>query len=79
MPNASIESAFDRADAWRQAFSETAIRYEDMKFSATFSAGIAVYPDHGLTGDSLLHAADRALYRSKNNGRNRVSRAIVLS
>lgn len=79
MPNASIETALERADAWRQAFSETAIRYEDMKFSATFSAGIAAYPDHGVTSDALLHAADRALYRSKNNGRNRVSRAMALS
>ena len=77
MPNASLDPAFDRADAWRQVFSKTAIRYEDMKFSATFSAGIAAYPDHGLTGDALLQAADKALYRSKNSGRNRVTRAAT--
>jgi len=79
MPNASLETAFDRADAWRQGFSETTIQYDDMKFSATFSAGIAVYPDHGLTGDALMQAADKALYQSKNNGRNRVTRAITTS
>ena len=73
MPGTSLEVAHERADLWRQDFSETAIEYEGMKFSATFSAGIATYPQHGLTDESLLQAADRALYRSKNAGKNRVT------
>jgi diguanylate cyclase (GGDEF)-like protein len=73
MPNAPLTVGCERADIWRQDFSETAIGYDGMKFSATFSAGVAAYPEHGLTGDSILQAADRALYRSKNNGRNRVT------
>lgn len=74
MPNATMQDSFERVDVWRQDFSETAIDYESMKFSATFSAGLATFPEHGSTGDILLQAADKALYRSKNNGRNRVSR-----
>ena len=50
-----------------------AIRYEGMKFSATFSAGVATFPEHGLNGEEMLQAADEALYRSKNGARNRVS------
>ena len=35
------------------------------------SIGIAELPDHALDADSLLRAADRALYTAKNAGRNR--------
>lgn len=74
MPNATMQDSYERVDAWRQIFSETAIEYESMKFSATFSAGLATFPEHGTIGDAILQAADKALYRSKNNGRNRVTR-----
>jgi len=74
MPNAAFETGYERAEAWRQAFSETAIEYEGTKFSTTFSAGVACFPLHGATGDSILQAADKALYFSKNHGRNRITR-----
>jgi diguanylate cyclase (GGDEF)-like protein len=73
MPNASLQVSYARVEAWRQDFSESAIAYEDLKFSATFSAGVATFPEHGLSGEGILQAADEALYRSKNGGRNRVS------
>jgi putative nucleotidyltransferase with HDIG domain len=37
----------------------------------TFSFGIATYPDHGRCADSVLEAADQALYAAKALGRNR--------
>lgn len=74
MPGASLDAGYERAENWRQDFSETNIAYDDMKFSATFSAGVAVFPQDATTGDMLLQAADRALYRSKNTGRNRVTK-----
>ena len=73
MPNASLEVSYERVEAWRQAFCESAIPYAGIKFSTTFSAGVAAFPEHGFTGDALLQAADQALYRSKDNGRNRVT------
>lgn len=74
MPDAPMEDSYERVELWRKSFSETAIEYESMKFFATFSAGLATFPDHGSTGDAILQAADQALYRSKDMGRNRVSR-----
>ncbi|THF62442.1 diguanylate cyclase [Pseudothauera nasutitermitis] len=39
----------------------------------TASLGIALYPDHAGDGEALIAAADHAMYRSKNEGRNRWS------
>jgi diguanylate cyclase (GGDEF)-like protein/PAS domain S-box-containing protein len=40
--------------------------------TVTLSAGIAVFPDHGATVETLLEAADAALYQAKGDGRDRV-------
>jgi len=34
------------------------------------SIGIAIWPDHGETVEALINAADQAMYKSKNRGRN---------
>ncbi len=73
MPGVTLEVGYERAETWRQDFSESVVEYEGMKFSATFSAGVATFPQHGTTDESLLQAADRALYQSKNAGKNRVT------
>ena len=38
--------------------------------------GIAILPDHGVTPDDLLRAADKALYRAKQMGRDQAQLAI---
>lgn len=38
----------------------------------TISAGVAACPEHGVTADTLLKAADGALYTAKRSGKNRV-------
>ena len=73
MPGATLEKAYERAETWRQDFADTTIEYEGMKLRATFSAGVASYPQHGDTDEFLLQAADRALYRSKDAGKNKVT------
>lgn len=38
-------------------------------FHITASAGIAMYPEHGITMDELLRNADTAMYSAKNSGK----------
>jgi len=44
----------------------------------TLSAGVASYPIHGRTREELLDQADKAMYRAKSLGRNRVCSASDL-
>jgi len=43
--------------------------------SVTASLGVAAYPGHGLTPAEVISAADAALYRAKERGRNQVHAA----
>jgi diguanylate cyclase (GGDEF)-like protein len=42
-------------------------------FSITVSIGVAAFPQHGSTVESLINTADKRLYIAKEGGRNRVS------
>lgn len=50
----------------------------DARLALTISIGVATCPDHGTNRDDLLDAADKAMYRAKSEGRNRVSSAQEL-
>ena len=49
----------------------TPIRVENQRLSVAASIGIAVYPDHGRAPEALIRSADLAMYRAKENGKNR--------
>jgi diguanylate cyclase (GGDEF)-like protein len=44
----------------------------------TCSLGLSTYPAHGRTREALLDAADKAMYRAKSQGRNKVVSASEL-
>ncbi|MHB1937189.1 MAG: GGDEF domain-containing protein [Acidobacteriaceae bacterium] len=45
----------------------------------TVSIGVASWPVHGDGADTLIAAADAALYVAKRSGRNRISRHVPMS
>ncbi len=65
--------AFAVADRLRMRVQTQALIPERPGLWVTFSAGVAAMPDPELPGErELIDAADRALYRAKHGGRNRV-------
>lgn len=44
----------------------------DPRDAITVSIGLALYPDHGSTAIKLIKSSDKALYRAKMNGKDRV-------
>lgn len=73
LPGASAVNAAEVSERIRHAVSETVVDDEAQKITVTISIGVAVYPDqHAENEIKLLDAADRKLYRAKQEGRNRV-------
>lgn len=72
--DAPLAAVAQRAEQIRAAVRRLTIRYRGQSLGAvTCSLGIAMFPEHGVTGEELVRAADLALYRSKAEGRDRVS------
>ncbi|HCK67021.1 MAG TPA: hypothetical protein DHW49_12220 [Anaerolineae bacterium] len=79
MPNASTESAYERAEVLRKQFEAMNIEFENQNIKSTFSAGVATFPNHSASSEAVLSLADQALYQSKANGRNRVTMYSAVS
>ncbi len=72
-PGMTLENAYARAEQLRQAIADLRVTHEGTELRpVTVSVGIATFPDHGVTGEALLAAADVALYEAKAEGRDRV-------
>jgi diguanylate cyclase (GGDEF)-like protein len=72
LPRMPLVIARQRAEHWREAFSKQKTCYGDCEIASTMSIGLATYPDHAATAEALIDSADRALYRAKSAGRNRL-------
>jgi diguanylate cyclase (GGDEF)-like protein/PAS domain S-box-containing protein len=73
MPDVSPEVVQYRAEHLRTEARQMQVQNADQSYERiTLSMGIAIYPLHGRTIEAVLHAADVALYRAKQEGRDRV-------
>jgi diguanylate cyclase (GGDEF)-like protein len=73
LPETDLETTWQRAQMIREKVAQLHVQYQGQVLGATsISIGIGIFPDHGQTPEALIHSADKALYRAKNNGRNRV-------
>jgi diguanylate cyclase (GGDEF)-like protein len=73
LAEADLQCACDRAEHLRQAIRQIDLnRLGQTLPPPTASFGVAVYPQDGTSAADLIKAADRALYRAKQDGRDRV-------
>jgi diguanylate cyclase (GGDEF)-like protein len=73
IPGVSLSAGIQRMEQLRASVQQLTITYQGQSLgTVTLSLGVAVYPDHGITAEELLRAADAALYKAKADGRNRV-------
>ncbi|EON92119.1 diguanylate cyclase [Marinobacter lipolyticus SM19] len=71
LPEMGVEEAREAAERLRQRVHETPIPLDTGEtVPLTISIGIAVFPQHGRSPEALCAAADKAMYRAKQFGRN---------
>lgn len=74
----SEDGAYMLAEQIRNTIENTIMYYEGNKTSITVSIGVAtVIPNQKLDSIDLVELADQAMYKAKNNGRNRVELADI--
>jgi diguanylate cyclase (GGDEF)-like protein len=72
LPQMPLDVARQRAEQWRASLAGHATHHGDLTIGVTMSIGLAAYPDHAANADALIDAADRAMYKAKAAGRNRL-------
>lgn len=87
LPNIDLESAHRRAEEWRQAIQNLSFSVQpgfdeesqgrttlqaSIQIQVTVSIGIACFLPNRANKEQVIDFADRALYRAKKDGRNRV-------
>ena len=68
LPETGVSSGYKVAEKIRRIIQDSKLLGEDRPL--TVSLGISTYPKDGANEEELIEKADRALYYSKNNGRN---------
>jgi diguanylate cyclase (GGDEF)-like protein len=73
LPEMPLNVGLPRLEELRLGIKQLNVRHHGESLgSITVSVGVAMFPEHGATGEAVLHAADLALYRAKTEGRDRV-------
>lgn len=73
LPEADESDARRRAEAILQAVRRLHVHYQGQPLGhVTTSIGLAVFPQHGALPELLCQTADRALYRARQEDRDRI-------
>jgi diguanylate cyclase (GGDEF)-like protein len=67
--NSGIEELYSRL---LEYYTTNPINISMKRLTVSISAGVALYPNHGLSVDSLKKSADNALYKAKKQGGNQL-------
>lgn len=78
LPETSLEETLQRSLLLLEGVKHLDIQYRRQSLGGiAVSAGVAIFPDCGLTGSAVIRAAEAAVYRAKTEGRDRVVTASV--
>ena len=73
-PATDLDNTLHLADRLRRLVESVRVPFGDQVLNVTISVGVATFPNLNVTqSESLVTAADRALYHAKEIGRNRVA------
>jgi len=72
LPSTTVEEAWMLADRLRQNYAAMAMEFGSEILRSTISIGVSDSMHAGLEFTALIAAADQAMYRAKQEGRNRV-------
>lgn len=74
LPDTDLGAASLIAERIRQSLASTVFEYDGQSLVLTISLGVAQYdPGRDMSGKAVIDRADKALYQSKQTGRNKVS------
>jgi diguanylate cyclase (GGDEF)-like protein/PAS domain S-box-containing protein len=74
LPDSSLKDAERRANDLRVEIKKLSISHRNKILDPiTFSVGLAAFPEHGSTPEELFRVADKCLYDSKTQGRDRIT------
>jgi diguanylate cyclase (GGDEF)-like protein len=73
LPETGRKGALHVAERIRKACEDRLISAYDENLKFTVSIGVSVYPEDAKDSEPLIEKADETMYRSKQEGRNRVS------
>lgn len=73
LPDAALDVTVQRAEQLRETYKHLDVLHQGRSLRiGTLSLGVADFPQHGSTVESILRAADMALFQAKADGRDRV-------
>ncbi|MCC6712447.1 MAG: sensor domain-containing diguanylate cyclase [Candidatus Dadabacteria bacterium] len=73
LPGSSLENTFRRAEQLHDEIKRVRVRHRGGFISSVqVSMGVVVFSEHGNSAELLLESADKALYKAKSLGRNRI-------
>ena len=76
LPDATLETVQGRIEGLREAIRLLRVPFRGKFLGAiSLSFGISAFPEHGQSIESLLQAADAALFQAKRAGRDQVALA----
>lgn len=76
LPETSRREGISIAARLQRNLAASPIGIGNVEIPVTVSAGLAMYPEDGTTGEEIVKSADIALYQAKRLGRNRVESVI---